>query len=367
MGVDRFFGEISAIAAGANALVGLVTGCSTTVTVAPDGGEDASGIHRLDGGMDALIAYDGPTLTACTTSSLGVTLDFGDGGGAVAQTEGGTDGAADGGLEGGEGSGADASGGASAAGTTGKPCKSDADCNGNICELSDPTPICQVPPMDPVTGANCDPGTDGKIHFCDGPDVSTSPGTCIAFNNPPVAGQGICLQACTYAPNGQRALGCTGNNACNPNPAGLFLQANSGSIVGLGFFGTTLIALGSGGCMVDSDCRGPNGKCIVEFGLCNDVLSPTPESDCNCPTNGSSGFCAQSCVVGGTAQCPAGTICDALEPNAFVGANMTPIPGFTAQNAGLAGFCFPSCAAGGTCPSGASCLQQTAAGSDCQP
>jgi hypothetical protein len=289
--------------------------------------EDASGV------------YDGPPIMSCFKTNLGVTIAFGDDGGEIESGSGSPSGAADAGDAAAAGDGA-----VTFPGTTGKPCKSDADCKGNICELTDPTPVC-VPFVDPAIGGNCDPGTDGRLHFCDGPDDPTakSPGWCLP--SPLGGGLGVCVQGCSFLPDGTAIQGCTGNNACSAVEYG----SVNGQAIGLGACG--------GGCMVDSDCTGTNSKCLVDFGLCNNVQEPAGKSACNCLTGSGGGFCAQSCVVSGSGTCPTGTVCDALEPAAM---------GFTVQNPGLTGFCFPTCA-GGTCPAPAQCLDQTAAGPDCQP
>jgi hypothetical protein len=291
-----------------------------------------------DAGEDAPGTYDGPPLgMSCFKNNFGVTINFGDDGGesvtpSAADASASADGAAAG----------DAA--VNYPGTTGKPCKSDADCKGNICELTDPTPVC-VPYVDPSLGGNCDPGTDGAFHFCDGPDTPTSPGVCFPAGN----GLGLCLPACSFT-DGRAITGCTGNNACSPFTFGMV----NGQPVGIGIC--------RGGCMVDSDCQGSNNKCLVQFGLCNNEQVPAGTASCNCLVGSGAGFCSQACVVSGSGVCPTGTVCEAFEPTGA---------GFTTQSPGLNGLCLPSCP-GGACPSPAQCVDPssatgTVAGPDCQP
>ena len=105
-------------------------------------------------------------------------------------------------------------------GTTGKACATDADChsaNGpgtNRCTNDGvfaegpvyPTPIC-------LTAATCNPGTDGNLHYCDGPDDPSSPGVCLSTGT---AGDGLCLPQCTFAPGGGFPAGCVGKDICYP-------------------------------------------------------------------------------------------------------------------------------------------------------
>jgi hypothetical protein len=297
---------------------------------------DELGIHRIDSSSgeadaqaDAMGEYDGPALVPCTQSSFtGVSIPpLPDGG------------PPDGGY----------------AGTTGQTCQSNADCNGNFCNLNYPSPICEVPPSG--TGSNCDPGSDGLIHGCDAPpDAGNAPGLCLPIG----PAQGLCVQPCTFAPGGTAAQGCTGNNACNN--VELFAQVNGSSApIGLGFCG--------GGCSSDSDCLGPYNHCVIELGLCSSTaVGATLNGPCNCVPNnagGTSGFCAQACVVSPTSHCPAGTVCDALEPT-MVPTGTGTVPGFMSQNFGLTGWCIPQCQ-NGVCPSVATCSDVTAAGMDCQP
>ena len=340
---------------GLAAFVASALGCGSSNGTPSDGGADAAfGIHRLESGADE--------------------------------------------------EGADVEADASVAGTTGQPCTSNADCNGNACELTDPTPVCVVPgPSSDAAGPNCDPGDDGTLHFCDGSTLASSmvgpAAICLPFDNPPQTGRGRCLQGCTFATDGSPAGGCTGNNACNPWN-NLYLQdTTDNDVVGLGYCG--------GGCMADADCQGPSKKCQIETGLCTSTLTTYPENpgdvcdvsptegfstQCNCLVDqAGSGFCVQACVIGAAEKCPAGTVCDALEPNQFDdGTTGAPIAGFTKQNIGLAGACLPKCdldadagadadASGGdggndgaassttSCPATGICQDTTAAGVDCQP
>jgi hypothetical protein len=358
----RGFGMEMGIAGAGLIAIALAGACSSSNSGSPGDAGSEGGIHRLDSGEgDAgdAATYTGPPVTLCTMTVLPA-IPPADGGANAGVDAAGVDASAagDGGVS--------ADGGAPAApGTTGKPCTSDADCNGNICNLNDPTPVCVVP-VDLATGTNCDPGTDNKLHLCDGPDCAgttgcNTPGVCLPLTNPPTAGQGVCIQPCFFNTNGSAAQGCTGNNACNQNTIGLFLQGNNGvGVVGFGFCG--------GGCMIDTDCHGPNKHCSPDFGVCLREAPAALPQPCDCLVNQSSmsGFCAQSCVVGRATKCPTGTVCDALELTMLPDQTGMPTPAFTKPNAGMAGFCFPSCA-NGACPAGTTCVSSNAAGPDCEP
>jgi hypothetical protein len=229
-----------------------------------------------------------------------------------------------------------------------------------------PTPVCIMP-------SSCNPGTDGNLHFCDGPDAPSSPGICLTTGT---AGQGICLPQCTFSSTGGAQTGCIGKDACSV--AG-FSQDTSGTVIGLGYC--------FGGCISDSDCPTPShcqtneGICLTTVttptspvgAACNSTTSPQP---CDCISNSTTnlGFCSQFCRVGGLPSCPSGWVCDAQLPTAFAGANDASIAGWTQQNAGLAGFCAPACVVeggasfdGGVCPTNSSCLAGDVAGPDCLP
>jgi hypothetical protein len=357
MAMRGFLGMVTGVVGGGGLALSLAGGCSSSSGAAADGGSDSSGIHRLDsggGGTDAeedAAPYTGPALTSCSQSSLSVPLENLDAGPEASETR---DGSAE--------AGAAADAGVAVAGTTGTTCTSDATCKGNVCDLTAPTPVCIVPanPNDP-RGANCDPGTGATLQFCDG-SSTTSTGAvavCLPLDDPPQTGQGICVQACQYATDGSPAVGCTGNDACNPS--GQYLQAATGNgIIGLGFCG--------GGCMSNLDCLGPYNKCQVEFGLCTNSEAAVTATACNCSLNiAGTGFCAQACVVGSPTMCPSETVCDALEPTSLVNnATNAMVAAFTKQNPGMGGFCFPTCA-GGSCPSNATRTDAYAAGMDCQP
>jgi hypothetical protein len=343
----------------------LAGGCSSSSgSPAKDAGSETT-IHRLDSGeADAEEAgtYTGPQVTSCTMTVLPMLPPPSDDGGADAGAV--VDASADGGVDAaaaGDGGGVSAEAGAPPApGTTGTLCTSNADCKGNECALTDPTPTCFVP-VDPATGTNCDPKNDGFLHYCDGPDVNTSPGICLPLTNPPTAGQGVCVQQCRFKTDGSRAFGCMGNTACNPNPIGLFLQTMGGAVEGLGSCG--------GGCMTDADCRGPYKHCSTDFGYCLPEAVPAIQQPCDCLINQASmsGFCAKSCVTGSTTKCPSGMVCDAFEPTMLTDQTTnTAMPAFVKPNAGLAGYCFPSCD-NGACPASTSCVTSNAAGPDCQP
>jgi hypothetical protein len=231
-------------------------------------------------------------------------------------------------------------------GTVGHPCSSDADCisptgpGQNRCSLTAlqdgpllPTPVCVLP--------SCDPGTDGNIHRCDGPDGdATTPGVCYDLGG----GSGVCLPGCSFAADGSAARGCSGKNVCNFYGSG---TDSSGAPYGVGYC--------LGGCTANADC--PRGSsCDTTTGLCLTTVTPptlslgqacnatAPDPGCNCFGNLASGdgYCSTFCITGSkTAGCPAGYVCDPTEPAAssLGGSNL----GFPKVTPGLAGWCLASC------------------------
>ena len=272
-------------------------------------------------------------------------------------------------------------------GTTGKPCTSDVDCVSdagpgiNTCS-SDyqftitnvpvalwATPVCILPPPMSSAQGNCDPVPggvqDGLPHFCDGPDVPTSPGLCLPFDqNNPQPGQGVCYPLCTFALDGTKATGCIGTDTCFP--VTFLRDTMSGAVTGYGFC--------AGGCQKDADCTGLGAGfvCQTDIGYCTTkklartkavgtacsttnaagvTVGATDDATtgaCNCdsdPTTGL-GFCSTACTVGGT-PCQGGWTCDAGYPNPLVfmssaGGAAINVP-LTAQNVGAPGTCRPIC------------------------
>ncbi|HEY3818306.1 MAG TPA: hypothetical protein VGL81_14100 [Polyangiaceae bacterium] len=244
-------------------------------------------------------------------------------------------------------------------GTTGQACTTDTDCtvpNGpGVARCSStvfapqayyPTAVCVLP--------SCSPVSDTTIHYCDGPDVPTSPGICV-----PQSTGGLCLPKCTFDKTGDPATGCQGKDICR--------VYTSATETGAGYCW--------GGCLQDSDC--PTGQqCQVDQGLCMEGLVPptktygtacsqadTDDGACNCLFGGASqtGYCSDFCVVGGAATCPTGSVCDGLEYRQ---------DGFTMNNPGLGGYCAVGCSttdAGITCPPSSTCTDIFAAGPDCVP
>ena len=311
--------------------------------------------------------------------------------------------------------------------TTGEPCLSDDACKGaggpgtNRCSNGAafvrsvdgvpaqrwPTPVC-LPPLPPPGSAagNCDPAPAGDPqgtfpHFCDGPDVPSSPGLCVPFAlDAPQSGQGICYPKCGFGAIGE-ASGCAGGNACQ-----FFAFVAFGPPDASGGASATGFGFCQGGCQSDVDCAalGPTFSCQVDLGFCTDTPivrtlglgDPCSGTDgasgaCNCAFNGStnSGYCTTACVVGAT-PCPTGWVCDTVEPAviSFPGSSDAyPLPGPTP---GMVGTCAPSCSvdagvssaaidsgdatggaddAGGSalCPGSSVCVAFSAAGPDCQP
>ena len=382
MAIRKFFGALVA-----GGLVGVIAaGCSSSNGTTGDGGsEDSGSIHKM---LDA-------------------------------------------GIGTGSGDDADSSTG-SFDGTTGKQCSSDSDCISadgggpgiNICSVDVgftitnasvalwATPVCILPPPQTAGAGNCDPapdGDDGLPHFCDGPDLPTSPGLCVPFDpNNPQPGQGVCYPLCTFALDGSKPTGCVGTDSCFPVT---FLRSSTtGTVTGYGFCG--------GGCQQDGDCTplGAGYVCQADIGYCtmkavvrskplgaacsNGTTTGTVDDStsgaCNCdgdPTTGL-GYCSSSCIVGGL-PCPDGWTCDAGYPNplVFTASGSAPIEvPVPAQNMGIPGVCQPACAladagvvdsgpvadagndaavvgdgGSGACPPNSSCSAANLAGPDCVP
>ncbi len=261
-------------------------------------------------------------------------------------------------------------------GTTGQPCTSDAMCRGangpgtNVCSNGAafvtsvtnvqvelwPTPVCLKPePAAASRTGNCDPAPPADpsgqfVHFCDGPDVSTSPGICIPFasDSTPRAGRGICYPQCNVIPNGGATTGCAGHDSC------VFYAYDLDAK-------NALIAYGycQGGCERTSDCSalGPGYDCQTDIGFCTNAkrtraknvgdacsLDDWNQGACNCAYGASgNGYCTVACIAGGTA-CPSGWVCDTGEfsPVTFDGVSAS--FAVAIQNTGLAGTCAPACA-----------------------
>ena len=324
-------------------------------------------------------------------------------------------------------------------GTTGQACHANSDCVGpdggaglNVCSIGSlfdisgvkgvqltTTPVCIVRPA--ATGGNCDPAPAGdpqgsSVHFCDGPDQSSSPGLCVAATSPPAPGLGTCLPKCTFGLDGTPATGCVGKAACQPIT--FTLGAQSGAITGYGVC--------QGYCQADADCTplGAGYVCQTDIGFCTKTKTTRTKQPgdacstagatvpCNCVTGATStaGYCTTTCVVGG-ASCPTGFVCDNGTPSPLDFGTGTTYP-VTAQNPGTQGFCAPACSladagspaadsgaavdagsapdaaapsdagpapeasvsppaadggAPGKCPAPTTCQAVTAAGADCQP
>jgi hypothetical protein len=289
-----------------------------------------------------------------------------------------------------------ATGGGLYDGTVGQACKSNADCQPaggagvNVCSSSltgvlFPSPVCVL------TG--CNPGTDGSLHFCDGPDMPTSPGACFDVGQ----GQGFCLPQCQLLTDGKAPLGCLPGSACAELALGVDMNGNIA-----GAFGACFSA-----CVQNADC--PSGTtCQVDTGICVTAVVPAtkaPGAPCTADdlTHGAcecfsgvladgglaGGVCAPSCVTGPTAACPSGFICDALLETTVMSPDASTQPGFTVENPGLVGRCFRACSASGgegggapegdatagdasptaagTCPAPATCQTLETAGADCIP
>jgi hypothetical protein len=306
--------------------------------------------------------------------------------------------------------------------TTGKPCMSDSDCqvNGgaciNKCSTSIyttngslyPTPVCLQPTCNPA------PSSDPKgqyIHFCDGPDLSDSPGVCLPLTTPPTANMGICLPQCQYLNNGSAPVNpagqtpaCAGKDVCNPFAFG---TTNQGEPIAIGYC--------FGGCTQTSDCPVGN-ECQVDEGICvkttttrtlsvgsactsadGDPSTSNPNGtghcSCNYDTQTLEGYCTSFCIVGAAAGTPGGCPisdaglqfeCDDMTPSFLqTSADGGVAWGTSMENTGMAGECLVKCTptdAGGTgsagCPNGGTadaggggdlCSSYYIGGPDCVP
>ncbi|HEY8039293.1 MAG TPA: hypothetical protein VIF15_05840 [Polyangiaceae bacterium] len=290
-------------------------------------------------------------------------------------------------------------------GSTGKQCKTDADCTGAAGSTPEkcgndynatitgvkaqiwPTPVCiEAIPSAAGTG-NCDPGVDGAVHFCDGPDAPTSPGICLPNTTPPQTGNGLCLPKCLNPIDGSASTGCIGKDACTPYT--WEKDSTTGVVTGYGFC--------QGACEKDADCTdlGAGYICQVDIGFCTKATaqktrtktlgtgctggsattSDSTTGACNCLANSTNnlGYCSSACLVGGNA-CPGGYICDALEPNPldFGDAGTSTVK----QNPRLPGSCVQPCTTvdagvgadgGPQCPTNSTCQGGTVVGPDCLP
>jgi hypothetical protein len=241
--------------------------------------------------------------------------------------------------------------------TVGKACTTDADChsaNGpEVVKCSNsvfapedfyPTAVCIIDSCSPVSD-------DTSLHFCDGPDVATSPGICVAgFNG------SVCLPTCSYDQTGDAPTGCEGKDTCFTYP--------TSKETGTGYCW--------GGCTQDNDCE-DNQKCQTDQGICVEGVTPPTKTFgqactkadinaevCNCLYGADNdGYCTSVCIVGQSSTCPQGAVCDPFEYRAY---------GYSTSNTGMAGYCTIGCATdAGVCPSSATCTNVSASGPDCVP
>ena len=286
-------------------------------------------------------------------------------------------------------------------GTVGQSCKADSDCQPaggpgvNTCSLS------LNPAAGPIFASafcitrSCDPGSDGNLHFCDGPDdITMDPkGVCLATG----PGSGICLPLCLALVDGSAPTGCLPGDACAPLE--FATDSQTGDIA-------AAIGFCTGGCVADSDC--PTGShCQVDQGSCLDTVTPptkpagapctqadTTSGACNCVSlaqfsdgGAAPGVCAPFCVTGPTTGCPSGFVCDALLQTTLEQDDAALVAGFTKNNPGLGGECFQACAgaeagspageagassadggaAAGACPGTLTCATTETVGADCLP
>ena len=242
-------------------------------------------------------------------------------------------------------------------GTVGKTCSSDADCHSasgpNKVKCSKtvfspedyyPTAVCIIDSCSPVS-------TDSTLHFCDGPDDSSSPGICV-----PGLNGGVCVPKCNYDQNGNAPTGCAGKDTCFTYP--------TATETGVGYCW--------GGCTSDQDCS-DGQHCQTDQGIC--VVGVTPPTKnigdactkadntteaCECLYgNSNDGYCSSFCIVGQTSTCPSGYLCDSFEFRAY---------GYTTPSVGMAGYCTKDCSGdAAACPASASCSNLSVSGPDCIP
>jgi hypothetical protein len=271
-------------------------------------------------------------------------------------------------------------------GTTGKQCKTDADCTTAMAGINKcsndfgpgvltnvkiqqyATPVCIVPPPTSNTAGNCDPAPlsdpmGQSFHFCDGPDDTSAPGICAPLTNPPTTGLGICLPKCTFALDGTAATGCVGKNACLPNQT-ISVDANDNA---------TAYGYCQGVCQTDGDCSGLGTGYVCQTDIASCTKTPVKRTKalgaacasdpsktlgndsttgaCNClvDTTTFTGYCTTACLIGGAA-CPSGYVCDNLQPSVVQLPDGT-VATVAKENVGTLGVCMPSCTAvadGGT-------------------
>jgi hypothetical protein len=236
-----------------------------------------------------------------------------------------------------------------------------------------PTPVCVVPPPPGDAGSppagNCDPApllTDPnglEVHYCDGPDLPSSPGVCVPFDpSNPQTGLGVCYPRCTFSTTGAAASGCIGADTCaflrfNPVPLPDAGAAPDGAaataVTGVGFC--------QGTCQHDSDCAdlddgGAGFVCQTDLGYCTTMPvvrtkplgAPCTEADsdagaCNCFAGGDgNGYCSTRCVVGGV-PCPMGWVCDPGEPAVVTVLGLATTFPVLAPTQGMVGMCAPPC------------------------
>lgn len=312
----------------------------------------------------ASVIAQGCSSNASGPADAGTVQHKGDGGVIIATDDGG---------DGGDG------GGLQFDGTSGKQCKTDADCSSptgpgiNKCSidfmsvvtnvktpfLALPTPVCLVPPSSSSTTGNCDPAppsdaSGALIHFCDGPDMPTSPSICVALTSPATPGLGACLPACSFALDGSAPTGCVGKDTCLPTTVGSDMNGNT---MGLGFC--------QGSCQTNADCSGlgTGFVCQTDIGACTKTpvtrkkavgaacaADPTKTvgndnatGACNCLPDSTTnlGYCTTACIVGGN-PCPNGWICDNLQPSEVQLPDGT-LLAVAMENKGTPGVCMPPC------------------------
>jgi len=260
-------------------------------------------------------------------------------------------------------------------GTVGKECTSAEDCDPDavaedfaICaNLINPTPICV---LGHATEDSCDMGDGKTIPFCDKGNI----GLCTKSGTNPAE----CSAMCVLGTDGTWATKCAGTNTC-----GIELSAKDDAGK------TSLIGTCSGGCAVDTDCKGPGAKCDPVLNYClpgcasdtdcakYSVKSPlwkcnltrkvctwnfpkvlgeacATQDDCICFKNtaDAGGYCTQYCQTGKT-DCGTGYTCDTLINKADMAG--APVVTWTSAPAGLGGYCLKNCTADTDCVTGQVC------------
>ncbi len=234
-------------------------------------------------------------------------------------------------------------------GTVGKVCTGDADCDKTGLKVNHcsnafftsgsllPQPVCVG-----LDNDDCAANDGTTIVSCDN-DL----GVCLTSGT-----HQLCFPACSFADDGAAPAGCKGKDTCNVYGWG---ADAAGKLQGVGYC--------FGGCTTNDDCKAGD-KCQVEDGLC--VKTPTvytkkpgdpcgkpakttDPSVCNClytTAAPSTGYCANSCKVGGAA-CGTGFTCSPSLPLKDPKDATKTL--FSKNPTDMSGYCLKDCATDADC------------------